>query len=157
MGTPEMRLASSAMRVTWAAFWNAWLAAASSPYWNTAARFSGASSCSCGAPLSDALAASVTAGRSSYSMTMLSAASCAAEADVATTSATSCPTYRTRPRARMSRCGTLMGYFTIGGGVLKCATSSPVKIALVPADFLAGETSMEMMRAWARSERTKCA
>ena len=35
-------------------------------------------------------------------------------------------------RARMSRCGTLMGYFTIGGGVLKCFVSPPVKTATTP-------------------------
>ena len=38
-------------------------------------------------------------------------------ADVATTSAISWPTWCTRPRASTSRCGTLIGYFTIGGGV----------------------------------------
>jgi hypothetical protein len=45
----------------------------------------------------------------------------------------------------MSRCGTLSGYFTIGGGVLKCATSLPVNTAWTPGERSAASTLIERM------------
>jgi hypothetical protein len=124
---------------------------------------SGASSCTA-VPAPSARAASTTAGSTSYSTSMRSAASRACVGVSATTSATGSPTWRTLPCASTGCGGSFIGLPSLlwisqpqgRPPTLASARSAPVKTATTPGAASAGAVSIAFTsRACACGERRK--
>ena len=109
MALAMSRLLTMSMLVTWAAFAKAASTASFSPRCQSKQVFAATSSCTEAHPSATALFMSTTAGNTSNSTLIFSAASLAWPRVSAMTTATGSPTWRTLPAARTGCGGSAMG------------------------------------------------